>query len=70
MLEVFRWTSVTSFMVIGNSLHPALRGKYENANDAWIALWSLTKSIPLKATAHRCSIFVGISGSSELEWIT
>jgi hypothetical protein len=67
MLELFRCTSVPSFMVIGNSL---LRGKHENANYAWIALWSLTKSIPLKATTHRCSILVGISGSSELEWIT
>ncbi len=55
------------FMVIGNSLHPTPRRKHENANDARIALWSLTKRLRLKATAHCCSILDGISGSSELE---
>ena len=69
MLEVFRWTSVTSFMVIGNSLHPAPRRKLENANDAWIALWSLTEKLRLKATDPVIAVqfLVGVYGSSELD---
>jgi hypothetical protein len=44
-------------MVIGNSLHPAPRRKLENANEAWIALWSFTEKLRLKATDPVISLF-------------